>query len=86
MLTGGAILGRALLHYWSIDRVLACACAIDSGAGAFVGGLKVAVGAMRKRGGKVLLRSDHREVYTGQEYEEEKMHSLGWFAMAVEMH
>ena len=43
LLTGGAILGRALLHYCSIDRVLACACVIDSEAAAFVEGLKVAV-------------------------------------------
>lgn len=43
LLTGGAILGRALLHYRSIDGVLACACVIDSGAAAFVEGLKVAV-------------------------------------------
>ena len=43
LLTGGAILGRALLHYCIIDGVLACACVIDSGAAAFVEGLKVAV-------------------------------------------
>ena len=43
LLTRGAILGRALLHYCSIDRVLACACVIGSGAAAFIEGLKVAV-------------------------------------------
>ena len=43
LLTSGAILSRALLHYCSIDGVLACACVIDSGAAAFVQGLKVAV-------------------------------------------
>ena len=43
LLTGGAILGRALLHYCSIYGVLACACVIDIGAAAFVEGLKVAV-------------------------------------------
>ena len=43
LLTGGAILGRALLHYCCIDGVLACACVIDIRAAAFVEGLRIAV-------------------------------------------
>ena len=35
--------GSAILRYCSVDRVLACACVIDSGAAACVGGLNVAV-------------------------------------------